>query len=70
MNKKEKKQFEKKLKNDVIKYLVSSCTNLNNKKEINKALKNFPNKYYTEVKYELFIDDTDTINIKYKEDIK
>lgn len=70
MNKKEKKQFEKQLKNDVVKYLISSDINinLNNKKEINKTLKDFPNKYYTEVKYELFIDDNDTINIKYKED--
>ena len=50
-----------------IRYLVSSDIDLNNKKEINKKLKDFPNKYYTEVKYELFIDDTDTINIKYKE---
>lgn len=68
MNKKEKKQFEKQLKNDVVKYLVSSDINLDNKKEINKKLKEFPNKYYTEVKYELFIDDNDVININYKED--
>lgn len=69
MNKKEKKQFEKQLKDDIIKYLVSSDINLDNKKEINKKLKDFPNKYYTEIKYELFIDDNDTININYKEDI-
>ena len=68
MNKKEKRQFEKQLRNDVISYLVSSDIDLNNKKEINKKLKDFPNKYYTEVKYELFIDDDDIINIKYKED--
>lgn len=68
MNKKEKKQFEKQLRNDVVKYLVNSDTNLNDEEEINQALKDFPNKYYTEVKYELFIDDTDTINIKYKEE--
>ena len=68
MNKKEKKQFEKQLKNDVVKYLISSDIDLNNKKEINKKLKDFPNNYYTEVKYELFIDDNDIINIKYKED--
>ena len=68
MNKKEKKQFEKQLKNDVVRYLVSSDIDLNNKKEINKKLKDFTNKYYTEVKYELFIDDDDTINIKYKEE--
>ena len=68
MNKKEKRQFEKQLRTDVVKYLVSSDIDLNNKKEINKKLKDFTNKYYTEVKYELFIDDTDTINIKYKEE--
>ena len=68
MNKKEKRQFEKQLRNDDVKYLVSSDNDLNNKKEINKKLKDFQNKYYTEVKYELFIDDTDNINIKYKEE--
>ena len=68
MNKKEKRQFEKQLKNDIIKYLVSSDIDLNNKKEINKALNDFPNKYYTEIKYKLFIDENDTINIEYKED--
>lgn len=70
MNKKEKKQFEKQLRNDIIKYLISQNIDLNNKKDINKALKDFPNKYYTEIKYELFIDDNDSININYKEDIK
>lgn len=70
MNKKEKKQFEKQLRDDIIKYLISQDIDLNNKKDINKALKDFPNKYYTEIKYELFIDDNDTININYKEDIK
>lgn len=70
MNKKEKKQFEKQLRNDIIKYLISQDIDLNNKKDINKALKEFPNKYYTEIKYELFIDDNDLININYKEDIK
>ena len=34
MNKKEKRQFEKQLRNDVIRYLVSSDIDLNNKKEI------------------------------------
>ena len=68
MNKKEKKQFEKQLRYDVVRYLVRSDIDLNNKKEINKKLKDFPNKYYTEVKYELFIDDNNTINIKYKEE--
>jgi len=70
MNKKEKKQFEKQLRDDIIKYLISQDIDLNNKKDINKALKDFPNKYYTEIKYELFIDDNETININYKEDIK
>ena len=70
MNKKERKQFEKQLRNDIIKYLISQDIDLNNKKDINKALKDFPNKYYTEIKYELFIDDNDSININYKEDIK
>lgn len=70
MNKKERKQFEKQLRNDIIKYLISQDIDLNNKKDINKALKEFPNKYYTEIKYELFIDDNDSININYKEDIK
>ena len=68
MNKKEKRQFEKQLRNDVIRYLVSNDIDLNNKKEINKKLKDFPNKYYTEVKYKLFIDDNDTINIEYEEE--
>ena len=68
MNKKEQKQFEKQLKDDIIKYLISSNINLDNKKEINKKLKEFPNKYYTEIKYELFIDDDNIININYKED--
>lgn len=70
MNKKERKQFEKQLRDDIIKYLISQDIDLNNKKDINKALKEFPNKYYTEIKYELFIDDNDSININYKEDIK
>ena len=68
MNKKEKKQFEKQLRSDIIKYLILQGVNLNNNKDINKALKEFPNKYYTEVKYKLFIDDNDTINIEYEEE--
>ena len=68
MNKKEKRQFERNLKTEVLKYLVSSDCNLNNKKEINKTLKDFPNKYYQEIKYKLFIDDNDTICIEYMED--
>ena len=68
MNKKEKKQFEKQLRSEIIKYLILQGVNLNNNKDINKALKEFPNKYYTEVKYKLFIDDNDTINIEYEEE--
>lgn len=68
MNKKEKKQFEKQLRSDIIKYLILQGVNLNNNRAINKALKEFPNKYYTEVKYKLFIDDNDIINIEYEEE--
>lgn len=68
MNKKEKKQFEKQLKNDLIKYLVSENVNLNDKKAVNKKLKQFPNKYYTEVKYDLYLDDDECVNIIYKEE--
>jgi hypothetical protein len=69
MNKKEKKQFEKQLKNDVLSYLVSSdIKDLNNYKEVRKYLKKFANKYYQEVKYELDITDNGMITINYKED--
>ena len=68
MNKKEKRQFEKQLKEDILKYLVCLDIDLNNHKEINKALKEFPNKYYTEIKYKLSINDDDMINIEYMED--
>ena len=68
MNKKEKKQFEKQLRSDIIRYLILQGVNLNNNKDINKALKKFPNKYYTEVKYKLSIDDNDNINIEYEEE--
>lgn len=69
MNKKEKKQFEKKLKSDVLSYLVSSdIKNLDNYKEVRKYLKKFANKYYQEVKYELDITDDGMITINYKED--
>ena len=68
MNKKEKKQFEKQLRSDIIRYLILQGVNLNNNKDINKALKKFPNKYYTEVKYKLFIDDNDNINIEYEDE--
>ena len=39
MNKKERKQFEKQLRNDVIKYLCNNHVNLDDYKEVNKALK-------------------------------
>lgn len=69
MNKKEKKQFEKQLRNDVLSYLVSSnIKNLDNYKEVRKYLKKFTNKYYQEVKYELDITDDGMITINYKED--
>lgn len=69
MNKKEKKQFEKQLKNDVLSYLVSSdIKNLDDYKEVRKYLKQFANKYYQEVKYELDIADDGMITINYKED--
>lgn len=69
MNKKEKKQFEKQLKSDVLSYLVSSdIKNLDDYKEVRKYLKKFANKYYQEVKYELDITDDGMITINYKED--
>lgn len=69
MNKKEKKQFEKQLKNDVLSYLINSnIKNLDNYKEVRKYLKKFANKYYQEVKYELDITDNGMITINYKED--
>ena len=69
MNKKEKKQFEKQLKNDVLSYLVSSdITNLDDYKEVRKYLKKFANKYYKTIDYELDITDDGMITINYKED--
>ena len=69
MNKKEKKQFEKQLRSDVLSYLVSSdIKNLDNYKEVRKYLKQFANKYYQEVKYELDITGDGMITINYKED--
>ena len=69
MNKIEKKQFEKQLKTDVLSYLVSSdIKNLDDYKEVRKYLKQFANKYYQEVKYELNITDDGIITINYKED--
>ena len=47
MNKKEKKLFEKQLKNDVLSYLVNSdIKNLDDYKEVRKYLKKFANEYY------------------------
>ena len=69
MNKKEKRIFEKQLKNDVLKYLVNSdIKNLDDYKEVNKYLKKFANKYYQEIKYELNITKDGVINIHYKEE--
>lgn len=69
MNKKEKRQFEKQLKNDVINYLVhSDIKNLDDYKEVNKYLKQFSNKYYQEIKYELNITNDGIITINYKEE--
>ena len=69
MNKKEKKQFEKQLKADVLSYLVSSdIKNLDDYKEVRKYLKKFANKYYKTIDYELDITDDGMITINYKED--
>ena len=69
MNKKEKKQFEKKLKADVLSYLVNSdIKNLDDYKEVRKYLKQFNNKYYQEIKYKLNITDDGIITISYKEE--
>ena len=69
MNKKEKKQFEKQLKTDVIKYLCNNQVNLDDYKEINKALKNFNNKYYTEIKYKLKCNKDMAIEIEYDKEM-
>ena len=69
MNKKEKKQFEKQLKSDVLSYLVSSdIKNLDDYKEVRKYLKQFKNEYYKTINYELDITDDGIITINYKED--
>lgn len=69
MNKKEKRMFEKQLKNDVLSYLVSSdIKNLDDYKEVRKYLKQFANKYYKTIDYELDITDDGTITVNYKED--
>ena len=69
MNKKEKKQFEKQLKSDVLSYLVSSdIKNLDDYKEVRKYLKQFKNEYYKTIDYELDITDDGIITINYKED--
>ena len=69
MNKKEKRQFEKQLKSDVLSYLVSSdIKDLNDYKEVRRYLKQFANKYYQEIKYDLNITKDGTITVYYKED--
>ena len=69
MNKKEKKQFEKQLKTDVLSYLVSSdIKNIDDYKEVRKYLKKFKNEYYKTIDYELDITDDGIITINYKED--
>ena len=69
MNKKEKKQFEKKLKSDVLSYLVSSdIKNLDDYKEVHKYLKQFANEYYKTINYELDITKDGMITVNYKED--
>ena len=69
MNKKEKKQFEKQLKTDVLSYLVSSdIKNLDDYKEVRKYLKKFANKYYKTIDYELDITKDGMITINYKEE--
>ena len=69
MNKKEKRMFEKQLKNDVLSYLVNSdIKNLDDYKEVRKYLKKFANKYYKTIDYELDITDDGIITINYKED--
>ena len=65
MTKKEQKQFEKQLRNDVIKYLCNNYVDLDNYKDVNRALKKFDTKYYTEIKYKLHCDKNNMINIIY-----
>ena len=69
MNKKERKQFEKQLKTDVVKYLCNNHIDLDNYKEINKALKEFDHKYYTEIKYKLKCNKDMEIEIKYDKEM-
>lgn len=69
MTKKERKQFEKQLKNDVVMYLCNNQVNLSDYKAINKALKDFDNKYYTEIKYKLHCDKNNMINIIYSKEM-
>ena len=69
MNKKEKRMFEKQLKNDVLKYLVNSdIKNLDDYKEVRKYLKKFANAYYKTINYELDITKDGMIIVNYKED--
>ena len=69
MNKKEKRMFEKQLKNDVLKYLVNSdIKDLDDYKEVRKYLKKFANVYYKTMKYTLDITKDGMITVNYKED--
>ena len=69
MNKKEKRQFEKQLKNDVIIYLINSdIKNLDDYKEVRNYLKKFANAYYKTIDYELDITDDGMITVNYKEE--
>ena len=69
MNKKEKRMFEKQLKNDVLSYLVNSdIKNLDDYKEVRKYLKQFANEYYKTIDYELDITKDGVITVNYKED--
>ena len=69
MNKKEKRMFEKQLKNDVLSYLVNSdIKNLDDYKEVRKYLKQFANIYYKTINYELDITNDGVITVNYKED--
>lgn len=69
MTSKERKQFERNLKTDLIKYLIANDIDLNDYKTINEALKKFPNKYYTEIKYQLKCNSDMEIEIIYDKEM-
>lgn len=69
MNKKERKQFEKQLQLDVVKYLCMSHARLDNYKEVSEALKDFDKKYYTEIKFKLKCNKDMTIDIIYDKEM-